>query len=345
MPADNILFDRICWRDPLSGLPLEPIVSARTPAGVPICGALRIAGTNSGYPIVDSVVRVTPELAERHREWLTPLDLVPPAPSSREEVGFQSESTVSSFGFQWTWNSAMRSEEDLRWRVARRFQLEPDEFAGKVVLDAGAGAGDQSRWLLRQGAQVISIDLSSAIDVVAHKLRLEPGWVGVQGDITALPFTENQFDMVYCEGVIQHTRDSALTVKELCRVLKSGGTILATHYDKSKRLLGSMKLAYIMALRKRLSRYERYKLLLLTGNLAALSYVPLLGKLLRLSGMAQHYDLMSDFKTSWTNTFDLYGNHAYQRYINAEEFWEYFQAAGNLERVYSNGALVVARKS
>src|SRR4051812_39001868 len=196
MPADNILFDRICWRDPLSGLPLEPIVSARTPAGVPICGALRIAGTNSGYPIVDSVIRLTPESAERHSEWLTPLGLLPPAPSVRENVGFQDESTVSSFGFQWTWNSAMRSEADLRWRVARRFQLEPVEFAGKVVLDAGAGAGDQSRWLLQQGAQVVSIDLSSAIDVVAHKLRLEPCWVGVQGDITALPFTENQFDMV-----------------------------------------------------------------------------------------------------------------------------------------------------
>ena len=343
MPED-ILFDRVSWRDPLTGNMLEPLITARTPAGVPICGALRLPGTPYGYPIVDCVARLTPSLAYRYCDWLNQFGLQPPPLTDESKAGFQPEFTVESFGFQWTWTSVMRSETDLLWRVAERFKIEPSEFAQKVVLDAGAGTGDQSRWLLGRGASVVSIDLSSAIEVVARKLRLSAGWVGVQGDITALPFSDKLFDIVYCEGVIQHTTDSLQSVRELCRVVRVGGKILATHYGKSARLLGRIKLAWQLALRRRLSKWERYKLLLWTGNLAALSYVPLLGKLFRLTTVP-HYDLMPDFKTTWTNTFDLFGNHSYQRYITPEEFWAYFQQAGEMELLHSEGTLVVARRN
>jgi len=47
------------------------------------------------------------------------------------------------------------------------------------------------------------------------------------------------------------------------------GRILATHYGKSTRLLGRLKSSLMTAIRHRLSRWERYKLLWLTGNLAA----------------------------------------------------------------------------
>ena len=338
------LFDQLDWRDPDSKEKLEPIVSARTPAGVPICGALRVAGTNRAYPIVDCVARITPELAHRHRDWLNCLGLEPAGSEGQQDVSFQDEATVSSFGFQWAWNSTMRPEKDLRWRVADRFRQSPDDFSGKLTLDAGAGAGDQSRWLLDQGASVVSIDLSSAIDVVAGKLRMNANWVGVQGDITVLPFAAEQFDVVYCEGVIQHTRDSALTVRELCRVLCRTGRILATHYGKPKNSKTRIKHKMIGALRKRLSSWDRYKLLLATGLMAATAYIPLLGRLIRKSGMAIYYDLVPDFKTTWTNTFDTYGDHAYQRHVRPDEFWSYFQQAGGMERLFFEDNVLVAEK-
>jgi len=338
------LFDRLCWRDPVNRTALEPIVTARTPAGVPICGVLRSPGKSYAYPIVDCVARMTPELAQRHAAWLQPLGLRPPSRREDGEMDFQSEATVDSFGFQWEWNSAMRSEADLLWRVAERFKMTPADFKDKIVLDAGAGAGDQSRWLLDQGARVVSIDLSSAIGVVANKLRMRAGWVGVQGDITVLPFAENQFDIVYCEGVIQHTRNSASTVRELCRVLRRHGLILATHYAKSRSWLGRAALRWREFLRRRLSRGDRYKLLWLTGNLAAFSYVPLLGHVLRRTTVP-YYALMPDFRTTWTNTFDAYGNHTYQRYVSSEEFWRFFEEAGKMERVYQQDTVIVARKT
>jgi ubiquinone/menaquinone biosynthesis C-methylase UbiE len=345
MTAPVPLFDRLSWREPGGLAGLEPLIAARTPAGVPVVGALRVAGTDRGYPIVDCVARLTPELARRYERWLKPFDLRPPDPPGNSAEAFQDLKTVESFGFQWTWNSAMRSESDLRWRVAERFRMAPSEFRGKLVLDAGAGAGDQSAWILRQGASVVSVDLSPAIEVVARKLRLEPGWVGLQGDIGCLPFSSDQFDIVYCEGVIPFTRDSLQTVVELSRVLKPGGVVLATHYGRSFRFLGKLRQAYQSALRRRLSHWERYRLLFMTGSLAALASIPLLGRLLRMSGTTLHDDRMPDFKTTWTNTFDYYGNHSYQRYITADEFWSYFERAGGFEELYREGTTVAARKT
>jgi len=335
------LFNRLPWQDPITLRPLEVVVTARTPGGVPLCGALRIRDTDTGYPIVDAVARLTPELASRHRAWLALVGLRPPEAAGNS---FQDGSTVESFGFQWAWNAQMRTEKDLRWRVSERFRVPPERFQGTLVLDAGAGAGDQSRWMLDQGANVVSLDLSTSIDVVASKLRNHPNWVGVQGDLSALPWAGGAFGLVYCEGVIQHTRDSALTVAELGRVVSRGGIVLATHYARGTRLLSRAKVGYMGLLRRWLARWERYKLLLLTGNLAALSYVPLVGRLVRGSGTAVYSDLMPDFKTTWTNTFDSYGSHSYQHRVSAEEFWSYFAKAGNFRKVYSEDTTVVAER-
>jgi ubiquinone/menaquinone biosynthesis C-methylase UbiE len=342
------LFDRILWRDPVSGTPLEAEIVARTPAGVPICGALRIRGTERGYPIVDCVARLTPELAQSHAAWLEPHGLQPPlAPS---DSSFQAEATVDSFGFLWKWIGDMRSEADLKWRVIDRYGMKSEDFAGKLVLDAGAGAGDQSRFIVGLGGLVISVDLSSSIDLVASKLRLNPNWMGVQADVTALPFPPSQFEIIYAEGVIQHTRDSLQAVRELLRNLQPGGMILASHYvnlqptTRMHRLRRVFTSAYFGSLRRRLSSMERFKLLLVTGNFAALSYVPLVGTLLRRTGTAMYYDLMPEFRTTWTNTFDLYGDFKFQRYTTPEGFCAYFQSAGNLEMLLVGTGYLKARR-
>jgi len=344
------VFDAVGWRDPVSHTRLLPIVTARTPAGVPICGALQVEGTDVGYPIVDCVARLTPELALRHSSWLAQLNLRPPdLPSAAGS--FQPQSTVDSFGWQWTWNANMRTDADLRMRVAEKFGLTPEHYSGKLVADMGAGAGDQSAYLLRQGAAVISVDLSSAIEVVASKLRMDSAWFGVQADITMLPLQSEQFDSVYCEGVIQHTRDSALAVSELCRVLANGGNLLAAHYIRSVpasswgRLKRRVSLGIYERARSRLSRLERFKLLLVTGNLAALGYTPLIGAVVRRAGLALHYDLMPDFKTTWTNTFDFYGSHEYQRFMSRDEFAALFRQIPAISIVRERDGNIHAAKS
>ena len=342
------LFDRLSWVDPISGRMLEPIILSRTPAGLPINGAMRVEGTSTGYPIVDCVVRLTPELANRYKDWLSEFCLSPPKLKDGEL--FQPTSTVDSFGWQWTWNSSMRSDKDLESRVINKFGINKDDFNGNLIIDIGAGAGDQSSYMLKLGSSVVSVDLSSAIEVVAHKLREKKEWVGVQADVMTLPFAKNQFDLIYCEGVIQHTKDSKATVQELCRAVRIGGMIMAAHYiirpPKSiyQKIKRSITSPYYHFLRSRLSKLDRFSLLLFTGVVSALSYLPFFGFFLRRSGTVMYYDLMPDFKSTWTNTFDYYGNHSFQRIITEEEFESYFDISG-IKILKSNAGNILAIKN
>lgn len=345
--SEHSLFDRIEWRDPISGAVLEPIVLSRTPAGVPITGALRVAGTSTGYPIVDCVARLTPELAIRHRRWLEMAGL---EPAGLKVAALQPQDSVDSFGFQWSWNANPRTDADLRDRVATKFGTEPRTFDGKLVVDAGAGAGDQSRYILDQGGAVLSVDLSSAIDVVSRKLRLNGNWFGVQGDVAKLPVADQQFDIVYCEGVIQHTADSFATVEELKRVLKVGGRMHAAHYIRSaptSLMHGARRrltTGYYGFLRRRFNAMKPHTLLLICGILAALNYVPIVGWMLRRAGIVLHSELMPGLLTTWTNTYDLWGSHEFQRFITHEEFLQYFERAGGMRVVFDSTGVIAATR-
>jgi ubiquinone/menaquinone biosynthesis C-methylase UbiE len=192
----------------------------------------------------------------------------------------------------------------------------------------------------------VSVDLSEAIDVVAAKLRLSPRWVGVQGDVTNLPLPDAGFDVVYCEGVLQHTRDSAIAVAELGRVLRPGGNLLASHYEIPRSLRGRMRLAVVEFVRRSVHDWDRYALLWLSGGLAALAYVPLIGRVVRRSGLAQYHPPTPEFRTTWTNTYDALGAHAYQRYVSADEFRSYFDRdGGRWEILRMNANVAVARRT
>jgi ubiquinone/menaquinone biosynthesis C-methylase UbiE len=338
------LFDRLPWFDRWSKRKLIPYVATRDFTGRPLSGALVIEGTHIGYPIVHGIPRMTPETAHLHANWLEIFGLSPPPIANQPEVDFQSQHTVSSFGFQWNWDSEPRTEADLRWRVAERHGLTEKEFQGLDILDAGAGAGDQSRWLLQHGAQsVVSIDLSGAIEVAHKKLEKYSNWLSVQGDITALPFSEPCFNYIYCEGVIQHTRDSKLTVTELLRVLTDGGKGVATHYILPKSFKSRVQLKIRNTLRKRLSRMEPERLLLLSGVLAAATYVPILGYIFGRT-LAVVNPRMPFLKATWSCTYDTYGSHTFQRHIQPDEFRSYFLNQ-NVEASFSPDGGILFRKA
>lgn len=49
----------------------------------------------------------------------------------------------------------------------------------------------------------------------------------VKADICALPFRDNSFDFILCNHVLEHITDDVTAMKELYRVLKRGGTLIA----------------------------------------------------------------------------------------------------------------------
>lgn len=311
-------------------------------SGKPWYGYLNVEGTRFAYPISEGVLRLGSRIRERDAAWIAAEGLSLP-----DGTALQDAASVESFGFQWAWDSEPRTEADLRWRVAERFGIFENLYEGKLVLDAGCGAGDQSRWLVRQGARVVGVDLSDAIEVASRKLGDQPSWTGIQGDVTRFPFDDHTFDIIYCEGVIQHTRNSEETVRELCRVLKPGGLICATHYGMPHGVLRRARHRIEMWRRARLSRWDRYNLLGYSALLAALGEIPVLGRILKKARVVIHNPRMDDFKSNWSCTYDNFGSHSFQRYITVEEFRSYFERCGRFieEYVSTEEPIVRLRKS
>jgi predicted SAM-dependent methyltransferase len=66
------------------------------------------------------------------------------------------------------------------------------------------------RFKKRSHLEVISFDQNSPL-------------AEVKGDLTALPFEDEQFDVVFCNHVLEHITEDLAAMKELYRVLKPGG--------------------------------------------------------------------------------------------------------------------------
>lgn len=105
-----------------------------------------------------------------------------------------------------------------------------DQLAGKLVLEAGCGAGRFSEILLKRGAVLVSSDISEAVIANQANFPQDEKHMVIQADINAMPFADESFDVVICLGVIQHTPDSEQTIENLYRLVKKGGYLVIDHY-------------------------------------------------------------------------------------------------------------------
>jgi len=115
---------------------------------------------------------------------------------------------------------------DLDWRMRRLLwrqrvllrRFSPDR---KRVLDFGCMDGIFTLRLQQLGAEAVGYDISPAAIRQAEKFR---GAAPHPVFTTVLP-GPGQFDLVYCNEVLEHVRDDALTLREACRVTRPGGNV------------------------------------------------------------------------------------------------------------------------
>lgn len=151
-----------------------------------------------------------------------------------------SENYASSFGYQWnrfrseqidSLNGMRQSELRLRTETA----WDEAWMTGKWILDVGCGAGRFLEVASRTaGAEVVGVDISGAVEAAHETVAGRPNAHVVQASIFALPFRPGSFDGAYCIGVIQHTPDPEAAVRGLARVVKDGGRIALTAYERRR---------------------------------------------------------------------------------------------------------------
>ena len=94
---------------------------------------------------------------------------------------------------------------------------------GAIMLDVGCGAGQAISDAAARGATVSGLDASEPLLEIAARRTLAADLR--HGDIEALPFGDETFDVVTAFNSIQYAVDPATAVAELARVCRHGGRV------------------------------------------------------------------------------------------------------------------------
>ena len=128
--------------------------------------------------------------------------------------------------------------------------IKPEDYVGKNVLDAGCGTGEYSCWYASHGSNVTAVDLSvTSLQEASNYADREKikNIKFVRQSILKLNFPDASFDYVTSMGVLHHTPDPYAGFRELCRVLRPGGTILISLYNKFGRFRHNVKQQIVRA--------------------------------------------------------------------------------------------------
>src|ERR1700687_3007812 len=109
-----------------------------------------------------------------------------------------------------------------------------NEFAGARLLEVGCGMGTDLLQFARGGAKVTGIDLTPrSIEISRRHFEVygERGDFAIS-DCEKLPFQSESFDVVYSNGVLHHTPETAGAVRELHRVVRRGGQARVMLYHR-----------------------------------------------------------------------------------------------------------------
>lgn len=101
------------------------------------------------------------------------------------------------------------------------------------VIDLGAGYGGAARYLAKTyGCSVCCLNLSELQNQRNRQLNQEQNLEKLievtQGSFEHIPYGDNSFDIIWSQDAILHSSDRTQVLKEVKRVLKSGGELIFT---------------------------------------------------------------------------------------------------------------------
>jgi ubiquinone/menaquinone biosynthesis C-methylase UbiE len=116
---------------------------------------------------------------------------------------------------------------------------------GREVLEVGCGTGLIMRGLDGRAKRLVGVDISPGMLAEARRRGFEV----LEGRAEKLPFADESFDLAYSFKVLAHVPEIELALREMARVLRPGGYLVAEFYNAlslrrlAKRLGGPGKIS------------------------------------------------------------------------------------------------------
>ena len=176
----------------------------------------------------------------------------------------------SAFGIQW--NKWIKTQLDSytglsisRDRLLRCLTSKGIDFINNKkdvhILEVGCGAGRFTEIILEfENVSLTSLDLSNAVEANQKNCPQSSSHRIVQADIMNPPFDKEQFDIVICLGVIQHTPKPEDTIKKLFEQVNPSGILIFDHYTPNLRRYTKLTANFLRPFIKRLHAKLRTKL-------------------------------------------------------------------------------------
>ena len=135
--------------------------------------------------------------------------------------------------------------QDRRWK--RRLVDLAGPRRGLRVLDLATGTGDIAFSLAERGAEVVGLDVTERMIVLANtKNRGGRDVRFLVGDMLALPFPGASFDAITVGYGLRNVPDLGAAIDEASRVVKPGGRLLSLDFNRpANRLVLWLYLRYL----------------------------------------------------------------------------------------------------
>ena len=131
-------------------------------------------------------------------------------------------------------NHFISAGQDIRWRKKAINELKKYNSGYNYVLDLAAGSGDLTVQLLKLSPKkLFSADLSSEMLCILRKKIQHANNILVQADACNLPFQDDFFDLVGISFGVRNFEFLSKSLKEINRVLKTGGKFLTIEMFKT----------------------------------------------------------------------------------------------------------------